>query len=229
MLKMYCNVFLFISWSFLLQLLLCSWHRDTSDFFRSSFNVSFAFPLLFFFFFLFPLGVFITSFYELCGQCPRFSSKRHVCMSLSRHSFEGSELLSNKTCIIGKTCSTNLPLLQIHNCLIDRNSSFSWSFLNYPLRIFCLQARTWALNVSYFTVIHATLKSLGCSSDFFFQFSFLRIRDWHKTRFLLTSVDTWIFSLCRHIFSDLYTSQKLVMKYNMDSISLVCWRKLLSG
>lgn len=143
-------------------------------FFQELVQCFFPFPSPLFFFFLFPLGVFITSFYELYGQCPRFSSKRHVCMSLSRHSFEGSELLSNKTCIIGKTCSTNLPLLQIHNCLIDRNSSFSWSFLNYPLRIFCLQARTWALNVSYFTVIHATLKSLGCSSDFFFPIFFFK-------------------------------------------------------
>lgn len=51
-------------------------------------------------------------------QWPVFSSKCHVCMALSRRSFEGPQFLSNKTCSTGKRCGTNLPLLQIHNSLI---------------------------------------------------------------------------------------------------------------
>lgn len=117
---------------------------DTSDFFRGLFNVSF--PLLFPFVFLissfcFLLVSLLQAFMSCVDrQCPAFSSKCHVCMALSRCSFEGPELLSNKPCSIGETCGTNLPLLQIHSSFMRWKLIFFLKFSELPSKnLFCKQ------------------------------------------------------------------------------------------
>lgn len=143
-------------------------------------------------FFLFLPGVFFTSLYELCGQTMTSVMFKVSCVNvLSRHSFEGPELLSNKTCSIGKTCGTNLPLLHVPNSLIRWKLIFFLKFSELPSKdlLPTSKALSFKCRLFYSNSCNIEVSQLQHYVAFFSNFIFLKYGIDTKQNFW-TSVDS---------------------------------------